>query len=77
MVKHRNSLPRDVVESPSLERVKSHSEESMADFLSKKVGLDTSNSPFQPQLFCLSLKTTVRMQQKYRKQKGHMFFCLN
>lgn len=50
MVKHQNRLPRDV-ESPSLERVKIHSEEPvMADFLSKKVGLDTSSSPLQPQL---------------------------
>lgn len=50
------------VESPSMDRVKIHLEEpAMADFFEQKVGLGTSSSPLQPQLFCVSLKTIIMM----------------
>lgn len=52
-----------------------HSEEpAMAYFFEQKVGLDTSSSPLQTQILSVSLKTIVRMQQKYRKQKEHHVF---
>lgn len=73
-VKHWNRLLRDV-ESPSLEKVKMHSEEPAMDyFFEQKVGLDTSSSPLQTQILSVSLKTIVRTQQKYRKQKEHHVF---
>lgn len=74
MVKHWNSLPRDVVESPLLERVKNPTEQcseqpALADCFEQGVGLDISSSPLQPQLLCDPMKTSVRKQQNSNRNR--------
>lgn len=54
--KHWNMLPRDVAEYPSLERVKTPTEQcseqpALAGCFEQGAGLDTSSCPLQPQQF--------------------------
>ncbi|TRZ11259.1 hypothetical protein HGM15179_015847 [Zosterops borbonicus] len=49
----KNRLPGEIVESPSLEKVKNRATCSSRPFLSREVGPDNPTSgPFQPDPFC-------------------------
>lgn len=79
-VKHWNLLPWHIlvsifveVQNPTVQRPE---QPALVDCFEQQVGLDKSSSPFQHQLFCDSMKTSIRKQQKNNRitVKHQIFF---